>query len=434
MLVGAVLLFASSSAQAGSTWRIVKDHWSDADERGFSEFVEAIGKTNCNSAENCLQTAANPYRFAAPLPGIHVDCAKWPYLLRAYYAWNNGLPFSYISVVRGEPRADLRYTKTSNSAVSRTDIVDGGNGIDAASTIRVMLANVFTGMFRIDPRESADPVSDFYSPAIRPGSIRPGTMVYDLHGHVVVVYKVDSDGRVYYMDGNPDLTITRGVYGAQFGQSPIQLGGGFKNWRPFRLLDARADQTGHLIGGHTVFVRNGDISDFSLVQYTGNVSAGRKSQGAQFAYNGIPLGPFEYVRVSLSSGKTRDAPVYALRATIRTICGDLRQQPTSWRTQAGREVAQFQIELTDSIRLWVHRDPRLAYDGESLKQDLESAYAEESRACGATAGNSGKEASSFDDLIHELRRARDDHRGNIKALIDNIGEQVAFHGMTPVGR
>jgi hypothetical protein len=431
-LAGTILLAASTAAHASGSWRIVKDHWSDADERGYSQFVGALGETNCNSAESCLQSAANPYRSVSPLPGIHVDCAKLPYLLRAYYAWNNGLPFSYISVVHGEG-GDLRFTSTSNIAVSRMDLVDTGNGIDAPNAIRTMLANVFTGMFRFDPRERTSLVSDFYSPAVQRGSIRPGTNLYDVHGHVMVVYKVDAGGRVYYMDGNPDLRVTRGAYGPQLGRPPIQLGGGFKNWRPFQLVGGARDPQGHLIGGHMVFTHNSQIADYSLVQYTGNANPGETdTRKAQFVYNGIPVGPFEYVRVALSNGETRDAPVYALRAAMRTLCNDFQhRREESWRTRISAEAAQFHDQLAGAIRLWINRDPRIAYDGEFLKSDLAKAYDEESRACAAVPG-SRTGPSVFADLARALTHDNAE-KNDLKSLIDNVGAQVAFRGMAPVG-
>ena len=33
-----------TSASAHGVWRIKQDHWSDADEKGFGEFVAAIGE------------------------------------------------------------------------------------------------------------------------------------------------------------------------------------------------------------------------------------------------------------------------------------------------------------------------------------------------------------------------------------------------------
>jgi hypothetical protein len=189
--VAAILLLVGGQASAGS-WRIVKDRWSEADEKGFGQFVQAIGETNCSSSESCLRNAANPYRNTDQhFLDIDVDCAKLPYLLRAYYAWKNGLPFSFVDGVSGEG-GDLRYTHTANRATSRHDIVDDGGGIDAPNTVRDVVDTVFSGTYRTDAGEKRGVLSDFYSPALQPGSIRAGTIVYDVNGHVGIVYKAAS--------------------------------------------------------------------------------------------------------------------------------------------------------------------------------------------------------------------------------------------------
>src|SRR5271168_2077009 len=134
-LIAVALGFLPGRA-AASPWRIVKDHWSEEDEKGFGAFVQAIGETNCSSSESCLRNAANPYRNTdQAFLDIDVDCAKLPYMLRAYYAWKNGLPFSYVDGLSGEG-GDLRYTKTANRATSRHDVIDHGSGIDAPEVIR----------------------------------------------------------------------------------------------------------------------------------------------------------------------------------------------------------------------------------------------------------------------------------------------------------
>ena len=98
----AVLLVLCAGAAHAGTWRITKDHWSDADEKGFGDFVRAIGETDCNSSECCLRNKANSYRASDPRGfDIDTDCAKWPYMLRGYYAWKNGLPFSFVDGVSG---------------------------------------------------------------------------------------------------------------------------------------------------------------------------------------------------------------------------------------------------------------------------------------------------------------------------------------------
>lgn len=440
-----MLLAAGPAAARGSfPWTIAKTQWSAADEKGFERFVTAIGESGCSSSESCMRSAANPYRKSDPRGfDVDLDCAKLPYFLRAYYAWKNGLPFSYVDAVSGAGW-DLRFTRTANRAVSRHDIADRGHGIDGPRELLRMIATVYSATYRTDAAERGRVLSDFYSPAIAPGSIRPGTVIYDINGHVGIVYKVDEDGRIYYMDAHPDFSITRSVYGAQFGQSPERLGGGFKNWRPSRLDRAHRDKAGHFTGGHMAFAQNNQVGDFSLVQYRGTEAGpDRAPKDARFAYNGIPLGFYEYVRVAVSGGKVRYNPVYELRAAMRTLCNDLKDRAqyidqaiqeglqdkphpsrlpdniygsgdATWETYStpSRDArikagfVQFYKDLSDMIGMWIERDPNIVYDGQFLKRDLQDAYAEESQACTITYLNSAKQpvAMSLDTMIHRLFR------------------------------
>ena len=416
-----------SAAHAEGSWRITKDHWSTEDEQGFSRFVEAIGNTNCSSSQSCLRDPANPYRASDQhFLDIDVDCAKWPYLLRSYYAWKNGLPFSYVDAVASG--GDERHSKLGNRPAGREQLVDTGAGINGPRVVRDVIDTVFSGTYRTDASDSHGTKSDFYSPAIRPGSIRAGTVIYDTNGHVGIVYKVDGDGRIYYMDAHPDYTITRSVYGAQFGQSPARLGGGLKNWRPQQLKGAHADEDGNLIGGHIVLADNGEIADYSLVQYLGTEPNKKHDEKkARFVYDGDEMGFYEWVRVVMSGGKTTYSPVYELKMTMRTLCNDLRdraqfvnlaisqniqnrshpsQLPENiydstdgdWESYAtpARDsrlraaLAQFYKNTAEIIDLWVHRDPRIVYDGYDLKADMLKAYDAQSASCDLTYLNSAK--------------------------------------------
>ena len=121
-------LFGSLAAEAAPAypWRIVKDHWDASDEAGFGRFITALGDSGCNSSQSCLRDPANPYRGSdRHFLDVDVDCAKLPYLLRAYYAWKNGLPFSYVDGVAGS-----RFGHTANRIVSRSGMIDHGGGID----------------------------------------------------------------------------------------------------------------------------------------------------------------------------------------------------------------------------------------------------------------------------------------------------------------
>ena len=415
VLLALALLAALTGAATAAPWRITKDHWGPEDERGFGAFVTALGQSGCNSAQSCLRSSANPYaRSDGAVIDIDADCAKFPYLLRAYYAWKNGLPFGYVDGVRGE-----RFSRNGNSVVSRAAIIDrgtdnGSGGMDPKRALLTLLDNVFSGTYRIDAGSPDGLPSDFYSPALAPGSIHPGTVIYDPNGHVGIVWQVDAAGRIFYMDAHPDFTVSRSVYGAQFGQSPMRLGGGLKNWRPLRLVGARR-QNGALVGGHVVVARQREIADFSLVQY-----AGTDGQG-HFAYNGVTLGFYEYVRAAVSGGRTDYNPVYELQMTMRTLCNDLGDRAQAVQQAVANGIAakphparlpqniyssddgeweayatpardarlraafvQFRADLSRMIGLWLARDPRIVYDGQFLKDDLLRAYDTQSQACRIT--------------------------------------------------
>lgn len=435
-----ILCFSVQNANA-DTWRIHKDHWSEADELGFGSFVHAIGESNCSSSESCLRDPANPYRMTDQrFLDIDVDCAKWAYLLRAYYAWKNNLPFGYVNGVSGQ--GNERFSREGNKLLSRRDLIDRGSGIDGPTAIHEMLETVSSGTYRSDPTAEQTVLSDFYSPALRPGTIRAGSIGYDFHGHVVIVYKVDDDGRIYYMGAQPDFTVTRGVYGAQFGQSPLRLGGGLKNWRPFKLVGYHSDEAGDLLGGHMAFAQNDQISDFSIEQYVGTEpNPTQDVTKARFVYNGVELGLYEYMRASVSGGRLSFNPLYELKSTMKSLCHDLNDRaryvdldvkdmiatkpnPTrlpnniydsndsEWEEYStpSRDArikvvfAQFYKDMSNMIDLWVHRDPHIVYDGLSLQSDLRDAYETESKACTITYLNSAKRpvAITFDDMVHRL--------------------------------
>ena len=436
-----LVVVACLCVPAQASWRITKDHWSAADEAGFGRFVAAIGNSDCSSSESCLRDPSNPYRATDEhFKDIDVDCAKWPYLLRAYYAWKNGLPFSFVDAVAGS--GDERHSRLGNRPAGRRDFIDHGNGIDGPKAVNEVIDTVFSGSYRSDASKDGPVHSDFYPPALQPGSIRPGTVIYDTNAHVGIVYKVDKDGRIYYMDAHPDFTVTRSVYGAQFGQSPVQLGGGLKNWRPLQLKDAHRDAEGHLIGGHIAMAKNKDIPDYSLVQYVGTEPNPTKDvKKAHYIYDGAELGLYEYVRVAVSGGKATYNPVYELKATIRTLCNDLDDRAQTvdnaisvgvqnwthpdalpeniydstddaWESYAtpardSRTRAafiQFYKDMAEMIDLWVHRDPRIVYDGYDLKDDLLKAYDSQSKACTVTYLNSAKQPVpiTFDDMVHRV--------------------------------
>ena len=91
---------------------MLRTGWTERDERAYEEFVQRIGESDCRNVHDCLTDAkSNPLYRASNPAGMHfyADCADLPYMLRAYFAWKNGLPFSYSTAVspaglfRGHP-------------------------------------------------------------------------------------------------------------------------------------------------------------------------------------------------------------------------------------------------------------------------------------------------------------------------------------------
>ena len=436
----AVLLASSTAAIAApaAPWKITKTEWTQTDEKGFGDFVRAIAESGCATAADCMKSPANPWRASDP-PGLefHMDCAKWAYTLRAYYAWKNGLPFGYVNAIGGAG-SDIRFSESGNRVLSRRDMVDRGGGIPVQATFADIRDNVYSATYRIDA--SLPGQTDFYSPKIQPGSIRAGTVIYDLNGHVAIVYKVDADGRVHYMGAQPDTTVTRSVYGPQFGQSQAALGGGFKNFRPLKLVGATL-RNGTYIGGRIVVTSNDEIPDFSLEQYRGS---GPNAQGdgpnAIFKYQNRNASLFEYVRGTLSGGTYTFDPVLELKAGIDTLCKDLKERnlavdaaiqagidrkpaPTflpgniyasedkEWEAYSSpsrdASLRSRFVQLTLDLANYVLR---LQAEGEdyrkiwALKTRLEQAYQEKAPGCRITYTNSAGQPVSFgfDEAVNRL--------------------------------
>ena len=300
------------------------DHWTEADERGFGEFIADIGQSNCTTVDNCLHGPGNPFRASDPADiYFRSDCADLPYVLRAYYAWKRGLPFTYESAV--EPRghtSDIRYTTAGNEVTERTDVLSmSTTGYALLDTLRDAISSA---TYRLDP-DIDTPRPDHYSPAIGAKSIRPGTVIYDPNGHLATVYQVDPDGRIHYIDAHPDNSLTRGFYDERFVRARPDMGAGFKNWRPVTLVGYTKRADGVLMGGHMALPANADIPDFSDEQFYGNVRnpSDPSWSAGSFAMNGKFMDYYDYVRATLAGGKLQFDPVKEVHDMVASNCDDL---------------------------------------------------------------------------------------------------------------
>ncbi len=184
--------------------------------------------------------------------------------------------------------------------------------------------SVSSATYRVHPDADGPLVSDHYSPAIDPRSIRPGTLIYDPAGHLATVYRVAPNGRIWFFDAHPDNTITRLFYDLRFARAFPGEGAGFKNWRPQKLVAASRRADGVLVGGHIVLARNKDISDFSD-EYFGNGARPTDAAWASgtFTINGEKLDYYDYVRAKLAGGFLVFDPVREMREMVESNCSDL---------------------------------------------------------------------------------------------------------------
>jgi hypothetical protein len=415
-IVAAILaLFSPARAEPPSSLYVVKsDRWSEADEQGYRDFIQAVGESDCNTLDACLHGPANPFRGSDP-PQTHfeADCADLPYVLRFYYAWKKGLPFSYTSEVESKDgEGDIRYSRQGNTVVSRRDVPGGvKSGYRIIAEIREAVSSA---TYRLHPGTDGPLAPDFYSPAIAPASIRPGSVVYDPAGHVAVVFRVDPDGRVHAFDAHTDYSITELVFDVRFARMRPTLGAGFKNWRPQRLLGARVMADGTLHGGHVEVAKNAGIADFSTEQYYGSGPAGTDWAHGSFTVNGETLDFYDFVRARLA-GKLVFDPVKEVRETARSLCSDLhyREQAVERAAELARQPHPRRLPrniygsegdwetlstpsrdarlktvfkaLRDSVQRFAgmkrRGDAHLDYSGRDLPGDLRNTYARVAAAC-----------------------------------------------------
>ena len=427
-----LLLFftLSTAAKADGPWRITHTEWTADDEKGFGDFVRSIAESGCTTTVDCMKGPGNPWRDSDPKSlKFEADCAKWVYMLRAYYAWKNGLPFAYVNQIAGKG-SDFRFNGAGNRTVSRRDLVDHGGGLPAIAILSEIHDQVSSATYRIDASQPGAVSTDFYSPKIQPGSIHAGTALYDINGHVAIVYDVESDGRVRYMSADPDLTVNRSVYGAQFGQSGVNLGGGFKNFRPLKLVGATL-RNGAYVGGHVVVAADADIPDFSLEQYQGTDGKG-DGPDAMFQYRDAPVDLFQYVRGSMSGGTYVFDPVVELQTGMDALCHnfqergkyvdaaiqagiDKKDEPSAlpgniyasdndeWEAYATpsrdaslkNSFAQLYVDLMKFIFRAREQD-RTGVAEADLKKKLQAAYDEKAKSCLITYTNSDSKPVTFD--------------------------------------
>lgn len=438
-----VASFAAFGQVKSLEWQVKKTSWSALDEKNFQEFVRGVGKARekriCNTTDNCIKNkTANPMFAAKNPPGLRMfsDCADLPFILRGYFAWMNNLPFSYPTGVSKaspkETKPDIRYSVYGNKIISRKSVKSGDN---VNKVLAGVSGYISSAAFRIHPSRDVDGpnlFNDFYPIDVSRSTIVPGTVVYDPNGHILVVYDIADDGRIFMIDAHPDNSLTRQVYDdKKFVISSPNYGAGFKNWRPVEV-----------IGGAFYAKKNDEIVDFSTTQYYGNVVALTDTdwKTRKFQVNGEIVTFGDYVRRSLAKGKLKYEPVNELRESMKALCDDIKDRKAAvedaltngvhkkthpvklpeniygtegeWESfstpSRDARLKAAVLSIKENIITFYNKsrngDPVILYVGNDLVGDMKKVYEDESRVCQINYTNS-KGASvllNMDQIIERI--------------------------------
>lgn len=181
------------------------------------------------------------------------DCADFPYFLRSYFAWKNGLPFSFRACNRGSAKKP----PSCNSASIRTDFVKNAAPLTKFKALTHNLMDVVhsgNGRTGFGSEET-----DFYPVALKREILWPGTIYADPYGHVLMLTKwvnqtANSAGILFAVDAQPDNSIARKRFweGTFLFANLASAGPGFKAFRP-------------IANSHSL-LSNGELPNYSTEQ------------------------------------------------------------------------------------------------------------------------------------------------------------------------
>lgn len=475
LLLALILSSASFSAHADGkkslTWQIKNKTWNKSYEKSYEEFIATLGKGKkagfCHTTGDCLKNPkANPrYYNLNPegLSDVYADCADLPYILRAYFSWMNDLPFTYpvnltpapikspetpallaelerlnqelekasflkkpmiksqIKSLRkkiyGDKDTDIRYNRFGNTLVQKRYVKNGDN----INTVLEAVSNsISTASFRTDGsfNETGALFRDTYPIAINRNAVKPGTILYDPNGHIVVVYEVTTNGKIHLIDAHPDNSLTAITYGEKFSQTTVEIGGGFSNWRPFSI------ETGSVVAAS-----NEELPDYSLEQFEKN---------KKYLFNNNEMDFYEYVRNKLSVGNLEYNPVIELSEMLEEICHDVKERVSSvdaaiksgissqnhperlpdniygtdgdWESYSTpsrdarlkASIREGRALMVKMIEGYKNADSTIKYSGNDLIADLKKTYTQKSRECSFEIKRTNGAVKAF-NLDHVLK-------------------------------
>ena len=445
--------------QPKAPWVVLKEAWGPEDEQNWQNFIHSLGQSKCNTVDSCLVSSANPYRDQSDIDAVHYsDCADFPMYLRAYFSYKNHLPFSMVTSfevntlspeqqqrvekkrleeeAKGNLAAfeaslnDNRYSPNGNHPLGRTYVPTvRGNQRDFFGMAGVLRDAVSSGTYRMFNTDS-DVLPDHYSPAVSKDSIKPGTVLYKVTGHLSLVYEVAPDGEIKFIDAHPDNTVSRGSFNKEYPRSTPFQGGGFRNWRPFKVVGIEVDpytgqdtaprrnRDGAIVAGKFKYAADSEISDYSAEQYYGSRPAADWDwRKGKFVIGGRDINFFDYVKIRLANGTFKLSPTFQLKKDLNALCVDLQERTRSvqiaiddklqqkdhpanlplniygadgeWESYStpGRDlrIRNRALDIVENAKeymgKWKAQDPYFDYQGQNLKKDMIEIYNDADATC-----------------------------------------------------
>ncbi len=290
-------------------WDVQSGGWTSADEQGFSDYVQKVGAARiagqCRDTVECISKIppGNLAPEAVPSLGI-IDCGRLPFVLRAYYAYRMKLPFAYQTV--NNPTLAGRYTPQGNMV---TGFRDQSNIRNVTTFFRSAVGSYFTAYYRVPPE--TDPsapgaFADTYPVAISKLGVRPGSVYYDVGGHIAIVLAVKPDGSIVTWNGHPDgSNSVRAFTEANFPNPPSGKRnlGGFLRFRSWKATGNTADKKA---------IPDANQEAYSLEQYDRKWA----SEGKSF---------YAWLKQRLGGGGKTD-PIDTFSTTVAEICTKLNDR------------------------------------------------------------------------------------------------------------
>ncbi len=457
-------------------WKVKKVAWSAQDELNFGLFLKKIGTSKCNTTDKCLAGEANILRTEEDMRFTHYsDCADFPYYLRSYFAYKNNLPFSMVTSFHQAPYSetqliqiaaerakiladkgeafaikfdeqlnDSRYSRNGNIPDAKLNVPSTSGAVRDFTVLGPKIMDqVSSGTLRMLNGAKGSIESDFYSPAVTKESIKAGTVLYSVAGHVAIVYDVTARGEILFIDAHPDNSVTRGVFTADFKLVKSTYGGNFKNFRPVQVINPEIDQNGVIIKGQVVVASDSQIIDFSMEQYEGLGKTATNETIFKLAASDTRLVSFyDWVKFKLSGGLYRLDPIAEMKNEMGQLCSMAQDRVAAVQVAVDNQVHRKNhpdtlpqnifgadgeweaystpgrdlrlklkiLSVPDSAKIWMSRylakDPLMSYQGQNLKIDLINAYKSAVASCQITFKNSaGKDTSiGLEALINRVAK------------------------------